>query len=61
MISKTQEPRKRIRWTHLLANMLHLLTVLTPDPKRNIDIYRLIIIINPGYHPADTVIIPIHL
>ena len=41
--------------------MFHLLIILIPDPKRNIDIYKFIIIINPGYHPADIIIILIHL
>ena len=37
------------------------LTVLTPDPRRSIDTCRLIIIISPGYHPANTAITPAHL
>ena len=40
--------------------MLYFLTVLTPDLKRKIDIYRLIIIINLGYHLVNTVIAPVY-
>ena len=41
--------------------MLYFLTVLILDPKRSIDIYRLIIINNPDYHPVDTVKTPVYL
>ena len=41
--------------------MLYLFIVLTPDLKRNMDIYRLIIIINLGYYLADIMITPVHL
>ena len=41
--------------------MLYLFTVLTPDLKKNINIYKLIIIINLGYYLINIIIILVHL